>query len=123
MLTQKYIHQWYRIKSCEIKSHTYSQSMTKEARIYNGKKTISSISDPGKIGQLHVKKKYIRTFSWESPGCPVFRTPCFFCQGPRLLRPWLGNYHKSCHSQKKKKKKRTFSYNIYKNKTQKSFIP
>ena len=30
--------------------------MTKEARTYNGEKTVSSISSTGKIGQLHVKK-------------------------------------------------------------------
>ena len=31
--------------------------MTKEARIYNGEKTVSSISGAGKTGQLHVKKE------------------------------------------------------------------
>ena len=36
--------------------------MTKEARIYNGEKTVSSISGAGKTGQLHVKKNEIRTF-------------------------------------------------------------
>ena len=30
--------------------------MTKEAKIYNGEKTVSSISDAWKTGQLHVKK-------------------------------------------------------------------
>ena len=30
--------------------------MTKEARIYNGEKTLSSISGAGKIGQLLVKE-------------------------------------------------------------------
>ena len=30
--------------------------MTKEARIYNGEKTVSSASDVGKAGQPHVKK-------------------------------------------------------------------
>ena len=30
--------------------------MTKEARIYNGEKTVSSISGAGKTGQLHVKR-------------------------------------------------------------------
>ena len=30
--------------------------MTKEAWIYNGEKTPSSISDAGKTGQLHVKE-------------------------------------------------------------------
>ena len=34
--------------------------MTKEARIYIGEKTVSSISGAGKIGQLHVKNE-IRT--------------------------------------------------------------
>ena len=36
--------------------------MTKEASIYNGEKTASSISGAGKTGQLHVKE-WIRTFS------------------------------------------------------------
>ena len=30
--------------------------MTKEARIYNGKKRVSLIIDAGKTGQLHVKE-------------------------------------------------------------------
>jgi len=30
--------------------------MAKEARIYNGEKTLSSISGAGKTGQLHVKE-------------------------------------------------------------------
>ena len=30
--------------------------MTKEARIYSGLKTVSSISDAGKTGQLNVKR-------------------------------------------------------------------
>ena len=30
--------------------------MTKEAKIYNGKKTVSSISAAGKTEQLHVKE-------------------------------------------------------------------
>ena len=34
--------------------------MTKEARIYSGEKTVSSISGAGKTGQLHVKEE-IRT--------------------------------------------------------------
>jgi len=29
--------------------------MTKEAKIYNGEKTVSSISGTGKTGQIHVK--------------------------------------------------------------------
>ena len=31
--------------------------MTKEARIYSGAKTVSSISGAGKSGQLHVKER------------------------------------------------------------------
>ena len=31
--------------------------MTKEARLYNGEKTVSSIKGAGKTEQLHVKKK------------------------------------------------------------------
>ena len=30
--------------------------LTKEARIYNGAKTASSINDAGKTGQLHIKE-------------------------------------------------------------------
>ena len=33
--------------------------MTKEARIYNGKKTVFSISGTGKPGQPHVKNEII----------------------------------------------------------------
>ena len=32
------------------------KSMIKEARTYNGEKTVSSISGAGKTGQLHVKE-------------------------------------------------------------------
>jgi len=35
--------------------------MAKEARIYNGGKTTSSISDAGKIGQLLVKEENYNT--------------------------------------------------------------
>jgi len=31
--------------------------LTKEARIYNGANTTSSVNDAGKIGQLHVKER------------------------------------------------------------------
>ena len=31
-------------------------SLTKEARIYNGEKTTSSITSDGKTGQLHVEE-------------------------------------------------------------------
>ena len=30
--------------------------MTKEARVYNGEKTVSSVSGAGRTGQLHVKE-------------------------------------------------------------------
>ena len=40
----------------EINPHIYGQSMTKEAKIYNGEKTVSSISGAGKTRQLHVKE-------------------------------------------------------------------
>ena len=33
-----------------------NSSMTKEARLYNGGKSVSSINGAGKTGQLHVKK-------------------------------------------------------------------
>ena len=32
-------------------------SLTKEAKIYNGEKTVSSTSGAGKTGQLHVKER------------------------------------------------------------------
>ena len=31
-------------------------SLTKEARIHNGEKTVSSISGAGKTGELHIKE-------------------------------------------------------------------
>ena len=39
-----------------------NQSMTKEARVYKGGKTISSISGAGKTGQLHVKRVKLEHF-------------------------------------------------------------
>ena len=41
--------QWKRTESPKINPHTYVQSMTKEARIHSGKKTVTLISGTGKI--------------------------------------------------------------------------
>ena len=37
-------------------------SLTREARVYNGEKTVSSISGAEKTGQLHVKKMQLEHF-------------------------------------------------------------
>ena len=51
--SHKTVHRFYQRSSCKIEDELV---MTKEARIYNGEKTVSSVSGAGKTGQLHVKE-------------------------------------------------------------------
>ena len=48
--------QWNRIDSTEINPHMHSQFLTREPRILNGKKIVSSIKSVGKTGYSHAKE-------------------------------------------------------------------
>ena len=48
--------QWNKTESPEIKPYTYSQSLTKEARIYNGEEVVSLAIGAGQTGQPHVNQ-------------------------------------------------------------------
>jgi len=55
--TNRNIDKWNKIESPEINPHTYGHlNLTKEARIYNGEKTISLSSGAGQTGQPLVKE-------------------------------------------------------------------
>ena len=57
-----------------------------------------------------LKKK--KNYKEEFPGDPVFRTPCFHCQGPGF-NPWLGNKDLIPSVQQKKRKKKLQSKTSY----------
>ena len=57
LLAHKNIDQWKNTEIPEINLCTHGHLIfDKEAKIYNGEKTVSSTSGAGKTGQLHVKE-------------------------------------------------------------------
>ena len=55
---KKNIGQWNRIQNLEINPYLYDQLIYgKEAKIYNGVKMVSSITNIEKIGQIHAKSE------------------------------------------------------------------
>ena len=48
--------QWNRIENPEMGPQMYGQSLTKQERISNGIKTVSSASGAGKTGQRHAEE-------------------------------------------------------------------
>ena len=50
-------------KTSNAKLQSISESMTKEATLHTGDKTVSSINGVGKTGQLHTKESNWTTFS------------------------------------------------------------
>ena len=63
VLAQKQTHRSMdRIESPKINLYTFGQSMTKEVRLHNGEKRVSSISGAEKP-YIYMQKNEIRTFS------------------------------------------------------------
>ena len=50
------VDQWNKISQKKTHAPMCTLFFTKEARIYNGAKTVTSVNSAGKTGQLHVKE-------------------------------------------------------------------